>query len=397
MKRTRPKNIPVAALFCALAGAGSTRCYAQEMTVLPDMATPEQWRIYQWNKAKGRLAIRPEFPTKVKEGSAAQRQSLGIKIDWPGGGDFQFFTVEPSTPLKPIPFTATEMRAWVNGSGTNHSIEAHFTDADGKDVKTGLGSTGAENWRQVITKIPTDWKQPLTFKNLTFHNWSERKAVPITIYVARLEMTGEGGKTTALPLSPALPDTSAPRPAPVGVARVVSEMNLPGEWRIPPANQSGGSLAMSNEFPADVTTDADSIRRSLQVNINFPGTATNGFTTFQVEPLQSLPIPFHLMETRMWLKGTDSGHSLSLLFTDADGKSVGVGTKPGRLDFNGWKQAIAKIPDDWQQPLTFNGIGFYAWGIKEPTRIAVGLARLEFVIDPKQPRKQEEKDTNDEW
>jgi hypothetical protein len=400
-RRKTQRGLKVFALLCCstLIGVSSTRCAADEARVLPDLTAPGQWRLYQWNKAEGRLAIRPEFPAKVKEGSVGQRQSLGIKIDWPGGEDFRFFTVEPVATLQPIPFQATELRAWINGSGTNHSIEAHFTDADGQGVKTGLGDTGARGWRHVITKIPTTWKQPLTLKTLTFHNWSERKAIPITVYMTRLEVVGENGKTTALPLAPAEPKAvNQTTAAPTGIARIVSDMNLPGEWRVAPSTLVGGALAISEQFPSEVTTDVDAARRALKVNIKFPGSAA-GYTlqTFQIEPLQNLPVPFQLLEVRLWLRGTGTSHNVELHFSDGDGKRVNIGTTPGKLDFSDWKQVTVKIPADWQQPLTFHGIGFTAWGIKEAADLNTEMTRLEFVIDSNQPLKGDESDTNDQW
>jgi hypothetical protein len=377
----------------------STRCAADETTSLPDLTSPGQWRLHQWNKAEGRLAVRPEFPPKVREGSAAQRQSLGIKIDWPGGEDFRFFSIEPVAALQPVPFHATELRAWINGSGTNHSIEAHFTDADGQNVKVGLGDTGSRSWRQESTKLPATWKQPLIFKSLTFHNWSERKAIPVTVYVTRLEVVGENGKTTALPLAPpqakAATEVTVP---PVGLARTVSDMNLPGEWRVSPSTQVSGSLVVGTGFPAEAATDTDTARRSLQVNIKFPGSAAgHTLQTFQIEPLQNMRVPFQLLEVRLWLQGTGTRHNVELLFSDSDGKRVNIGTTPGSLDFNGWKQVTAKVPLDWQQPLTFHGIAITAWGIAEPADLTIGMSRLEFVINAKQPLKGDESDTNDQW
>jgi hypothetical protein len=400
LRRTQQSLLTLALGCCALfGGITSTHCAANKAEALPDLTSPGQWRLYQWNKAEGRLSIRPEFPAKVKEGSATQRQSLGIKIDWPGGEDFRFFTVEPVAALQPIPFQATELRVWINGSGTNHYLEAHFTDADGQGVKAGLGDTGARGWRQVITKIPTTWKQPLTFKGLTFHNWSERKAIPITVYMTRFEVVGENGVTTALPLAPAeskvVTETAV---APTGIARIVSDMNLPGEWRVASSTQVSGALAIKEQFPTEVTTDADTSRRALEVNIKFPGSAAgHTLQTFQIEPLQNIRVPFQLLEVRLWLQGTGTSHNVELHFSDGDGKRVNIGVTPGRLDFNGWKQVTAKIPADWQQPLIFNGVGFTAWGIKEPANLNIGMTRLEFVINPAQPLKGDDSDTNDQW
>jgi hypothetical protein len=374
--------------------------HAQEPSVsLPDITAQKQWRLYQYNKAKGRLAVRPEFPVKIKEGSTAQRQSLGIKIEWQSGGEFQFFAVEPITPLKPIPFTAKELRAWVHGSGTDHSIEAHFTDADGKELKTELGSTRVPGWRLLTRNIPSEWKQPVTFQNLTLHNWSARDPITTTIYVARLEAVGDKGITTALPLSPApAPTQTEPVVVPTGIARTISDMNFPGEWRIPPKNQNGGSLSLTDAFPSELKTAPDMIRQSVQVNIQFPGSAAaNGFNSFQVEPNQNLPVPFQLIEARLWLKGTGTRHTFDLLFTDADGKNVNLTPKPGRLEFDGWQQVTAQVPADCLQPLIFRGIEFYSWGIKEPANLAIGMSRLEFVIDPQHPIKREESVTNDAW
>ncbi|MES2461341.1 MAG: hypothetical protein V4671_12225 [Armatimonadota bacterium] len=378
--------------------SGFAACRA-DAPALPDLIGPGQWRLYQYNKAKGRLAVRPEFPAKIKDGSAAQRQSLGIKIDWQGGGDFQFFSVEPATPAGPLPLSAKELRAWVHGTSTNHSIEAHLTDADGKEVKTELGSTSVSGWRLLTARIPPAWKQPLTFRNLTFHNWSDRGASAITVYVTRLEAVGENNVSTGLPLSPAPVSTAGAPVIPIsGIPHTVSDMNLPGEWRVPLKNQGGGSLSMSTAFPDGIKADPDVLRQSLQINIRFPGSeAPNGFNTFQVEPIRNIPVPYQLIETRLWLKGTGTRHNIELMFSDADGKNVNLSPTQSRLDFDGWQQVTAKVPADSLQPLTFRGIGFYSWGIKEPANLAVGVSRLEFVIDPKRPVKREESKTNDAW
>jgi hypothetical protein len=115
-------------------------------------------------------------------------------VDWPAGPNFCFFSIVPTTPLPPIAFHALALSVWVRGSGTGHGLEAHFKDAEGKDVKIALGALDFSDWRKLRAKIPATFAQPLTFDSLTLHNWGLVGPERVTVCFARLEVTVDPSK-----------------------------------------------------------------------------------------------------------------------------------------------------------------------------------------------------------
>jgi hypothetical protein len=183
-----PRLLALAGLGVALAVTG--RAQTLETRVLTDLNLPGEWKTHQWNKAQGRIAVREEFPEEVKTEAGQKRESLGVKVTWPGGEGFRFFSIEPSAKPEPIPFKVVEASFWLKGSGTQHFIEFHFTDATGKDVKVGPHvRTDSTDWKKVSVKIPSSFQQPLAIKTITFHDFGIREPAEATMYVTRYEVT----------------------------------------------------------------------------------------------------------------------------------------------------------------------------------------------------------------
>ncbi len=182
------KNLLLLTLGLGLALAAHAAAPALETRVLSDMNLPGEWQAHQWNKAQGRVMVRAEFPEELKTEAGQKRESLGMKISWPGGEGFRFFSIEPAK-ADPIPFKVVEASFWLKGSATAHSIEFHFNDAGGNDVKVGPGAkTDFPGWKKISVKIPAAWQQPLTVRTITFHDWSNKEAAEVTMYATRYEV-----------------------------------------------------------------------------------------------------------------------------------------------------------------------------------------------------------------
>ena len=94
------RRVMLTAAAALLVGAASAGAGDRSVRVLSDFDRPGRWRISQWSKAKGRIAIRPETAPKlanVKE----RKKSLGVKIAFPGGEGFRHFTLIPAAPIEP--------------------------------------------------------------------------------------------------------------------------------------------------------------------------------------------------------------------------------------------------------------------------------------------------------
>lgn len=167
---------------------------AQEVRLLSDLASPLEWKAYQWNKAPGAVTASDSFPEALRTAEGEPRRSLAAAVDWPAGPDFCFFSIVPAVPLPPIAFSASAVSVWVRGSGTGHGLEAHFKDAAGKDVKVSLGAADFGDWRKLRAKIPASAAQPLTFDSLTLHNWGLVGPDRVTVCFARLEVTVDPAK-----------------------------------------------------------------------------------------------------------------------------------------------------------------------------------------------------------
>lgn len=356
---------------------------ADEARPLADLTAKDGWKPEQWNKAEGRLAVRPDFPEAAGDVPAAQKQSLGIKISWPGGEDFRFYNLVPVAASEPIPFKAKSVQVWLSGSNTAHTFQLNFEDGDGKDQKLTLGSVGFTGWKQLKAAIPASWKQPIAFKSLTFHNWDTRAAADATVYATKLEI---------------IVDTAEKVGGNAGEVRPLSDLNLPGEWKAGQYNSASGTVSIAEDFPADLKTEAGAARRSLVADVKFPGFG-DGFKFWSLEPTQPTAIPFQLLKLSVWIKGPNVPQFLEFQFKDAQGKAVKVSPSPGTLQFSGWRQVSARIPATFAQPLTFMGVSLHNYGLKDPVAFQTVFTRLEATVDATQPvgAAAEKPKTNDNW
>ena len=179
-------------LWCCFNGARA----AEATRTISDMNTPGEWVDYQYSSAKGRLAVRPEFPGALK-GKGGEETSLGVKTTWPGGEGMKFCSIVPANPAQTaVPFRLLKISLWVKGAGTGHHGEIHFTangqekGADGKAYKVALKEPISwTEWRKVECDIPADWPQPLAVKSITLHSWGRPEPAETTTYFTRLEAT----------------------------------------------------------------------------------------------------------------------------------------------------------------------------------------------------------------
>lgn len=170
---------------------------AKEITrTITDLNVPGEWVEYQYNSAKGRLAVRPEFPEELK-GQGSEETSLGVKTLWPGGEGMKFASIVPANPEQTaVPFKLLKVSLWIKGAGTGHLGEIHFTAngqekaADGSPYKVALREPIRwTNWRKMECEIPSDWPQPLAIKSITMHSWGRPEPGETTTYFTRLEAT----------------------------------------------------------------------------------------------------------------------------------------------------------------------------------------------------------------
>ena len=384
----RTKRATLCLLLAALA-AGPAAAAPGETRVLSNFTGEGEWQVSQWSKAKGRLAIRPEAPPDLPAG--ADKKSLGLKISFPGGGGFHFCNIEPAKPAA-IENKLLGGSVWIKPAGTKHYVEVSFQDANGTGQKLGLGTLEGSTWEKRTFKIPANWKQPLKLASINFHDWGINEPAEATLYLARLEIevdpkvkAGQVEKKVYV----ALPRVKVP-----GRSRVYSDLNIPGEWKPDEWNKAAGTMSMVADFPEEVKTVEGELRQSLQLRLQFGA----GFQFFGLVPLAAEPIPYRVVGVQMWVKGSDTPHSLVLNFTGADGKEVKTNPKP-EMNFYGWQQVTATIPKEWKQPLTFKGITLHNWEIQQPVEFSLGLTRMEVIIDPNQKvgGPNEAAKTNDNW
>lgn len=158
---------------------------AEETIVLSDFNLPGEWNKARWNKAEGRVALRPEVPPALAEAEDAPDQSLGVKVNWPGGEGFRFFNVVPAT-SEPIPYQTKELLFWYSGSGTGHYLVVVIEDANGKSHKLSVGRMDSTDWKQARLRIPAKVAQPFKILNINQHDYGMPQPAESTAYFSRL-------------------------------------------------------------------------------------------------------------------------------------------------------------------------------------------------------------------
>ncbi len=176
-------QISVIALSSLLALTAQAK---EETMLITDFSIPGEWTQSRWNKADGRIALRPNVPPALKDTEDAPEQSLGVKIEWPGGEGFRFFNVEPAN-SEPIPFEVKELRLWYSGTGTGHLLVVVVDDAQGKSHKLPIGKMESTQWEQARLRVPAKVAQPITIKAINQHDWGIPTPAETTAYFSRLE------------------------------------------------------------------------------------------------------------------------------------------------------------------------------------------------------------------
>ena len=157
-----------------------------------------------------------------------------------------------------------------------------------------------------------------------------------------------------------------------------ADLGREGAWQAYQWNKAPGEIAVDADFPPDVKPAAGQTGKSLKVTVQFAAGKT--FQFFQVV----LPRPWtgdkDVLEASCWIKASATPHYVEFYFTDAAGKNVKVSPRPGRLNFDGWRHARAKIPLNWDQPLKFRGLGFHNWKVEAPAAAIIRLAKFELHV-----------------
>jgi len=162
--------------------------------------------------------------------------------------------------------------------------------------------------------------------------------------------------------------------------RLLSDLSVEGDWKLHPWNKAKGEIAISGEFPPSLATDAQAPRKSLAATIDWPG--GKDFAFFNLDPSAQGPIPYKVLSISLWVKGTGTGHFIEVHFKAADGQDVKVGL--GAMDFTDWRKLRKAVPGNAKQPLLLKGIVTHSWGLPQPDKVRLYLARLEAVVDSSQ-------------
>jgi len=168
--------------------------------------------------------------------------------------------------------------------------------------------------------------------------------------------------------------------APAQETRLLSDFSVEGDWKAHPWNKAKGEIALSDEFPPSLITEANAPRKSIAATTQWPG--GKEFAFFNLDAPAIGPIPYKVLSISLWVKGTGTGHSIEVHFKSADDKDVKVGL--GAMDFTDWRKLRKAVPADAKQPLVLTGIVTHNWGLPQPDHVRLWVTRLEAVVDPSQ-------------
>ncbi|NSW55803.1 MAG: hypothetical protein HPY44_07320 [Armatimonadetes bacterium] len=188
MAHARLPSLAGLALTILCLAASFPACAALGYRVVGDLDIPGAWSPGPWNKAPGSCMVVPDGPEPIASDTVEHTGSLAVTVNWPGDEEFRFFSLEPGVPFVPVPYPVRRVSLWVRGTGTAHALEVHFDDADGKDMKLGLGRLDFGGWKKLGVDVPHTAKQPLTLKSITLHNWDDRRPDNLTTLISRLTL-----------------------------------------------------------------------------------------------------------------------------------------------------------------------------------------------------------------
>ena len=162
--------------------------------------------------------------------------------------------------------------------------------------------------------------------------------------------------------------------------RLLSDFSVEGDWRVHPWNKARGEIALSDEFPPSLVTEATAPRKSIAATVQWPG--GKDFAFFNLDAPATGPIPFRVLSVSLWVKGSGTGHFIELHFKSADNQDVKVSL--GAMDFTDWRKLRKDVPANAKQPLVLSGIVTHNWGLPQPDKVRFHVTRLEAVVDPSQ-------------
>ncbi|RYX85882.1 hypothetical protein EON83_03760 [bacterium] len=168
-------------------------------------------------------------------------------------------------------------------------------------------------------------------------------------------------------------------PVQAQVVRKVAEPFDNQAWRISDDSSAGGSTQVS----ADVADELrDGAKGSLDFEAAFSG---KGFEFFKGVPTQPLVIPGVTQEISVWVRG-DSKYGWVIQLRDGWGRTEVGGKKlewslAKELDGK-WRKATLKVPADWIQPISIDGVLGHNYGhTTEKVNSVLHLDQLEVEND----------------
>ena len=241
----------LAAVVASLACGGSGR--GAETVIPADLGRQGHWQAYEWNKAKGRIAVDAAFPADATPGAGQTGKSLKVTVQFSAGKTFEFFQVALPKP-RALEKDIAAATCWIKGSATPHYVEFYFTDAHGKNVKVSPrpGRLSFSGWKLVRAKIPAEWNGPLTFRGMGFHNWHVTDAAVATVHLAKFEL--HVGKRVR-PVLPPLDKPIATPPRPLGPRRPRAKAPPRDAAALADAGEPFGKLTLIDEINCADPTD----------------------------------------------------------------------------------------------------------------------------------------------
>ena len=149
-------------------------------------------------------------------------------------------------------------------------------------------------------------------------------------------------------------------------------------WVVDVWSKAKGRAALAADAPPDTGTPA-----SLEAEAQFDG---QGFQWFAVQPAVPLVVPGELKSVRLRAKTSDPRCVFFLKFKDGWGRAEAGKAKlewvlPVKAA-NQWTALEFKVPADWVQPVTLDGLAAHNWDFQHEARTArFWLHHLEVTTD----------------
>jgi hypothetical protein len=162
---------------------------------------------------------------------------------------------------------------------------------------------------------------------------------------------------------------------------VLYDLNDTALWEVYRWNKAPMVVENSEEFPQDAKVAEGAKKGSIRVVVRWPGGGGFKFSSFN--PKQTVALPASASSIGIWIKGSTQGHTLEMIFRDADGSDKDENDKPykislGALDKAEWQKISRAIPSTWKQPLTLHGLTFHNLGVAEnAVEMSLELAQVE--------------------